>query len=67
MKTSVLLLVMSILSDVQEMLCSGDTPAQNNRVNFAKWMLHKYNDTQTEIDSDEEWGLFASRITKRKQ
>ncbi len=59
-KLSVRMLMMSHLSDVQEML-GYDTERANTRINFVKWLIGKYNDTSVEIDANEEWELFLKR------
>lgn len=56
LKTSIKMVIMSHLSDVQE-THSGDKDL-NNRINFAKSLLMKIND-KTEIDPEAEWEAFT--------
>lgn len=56
--------MMSHLSDVQEMVGSSSNVTANsmrNRINFVKWLMLKYTDTNVEIDADVEWNLFINR------
>lgn len=66
MKTKALIIIMSHLSDVQEML--GFSPHNEceliKRINFAKWLLVKYPDTNVEIDPDAEYALFNAPMSK---
>jgi hypothetical protein len=55
MKIKVKMVIMSHLSDVQEMLgdaANSTIKEQNERLNFAKYLLLKYPNTDIEIDAD---------------
>ena len=64
MKLKVKMIIMSQLSDVQETV--GDyhpTILSNNRqkLNFAKYLLMKYPDTNVEVDADLEYEEFKKK------
>ncbi len=74
MKLKVKMIIMSHLSDVQELQanthrrleavfsCEGNINQQiNNRINFAKFLLLKYPDTNIEVDAEEEYKLFTEK------
>ncbi len=51
---------MSHLSDAQE--TSGfNSKRCNTHINFAKFLLLKYSDTNVEIDADAEWKEFSEK------
>jgi len=58
------LVVMSHLSDVQEMASTGDTQEIRQRINFVKYLIQKYNDLNTDIMPDDEWEQFLERFSK---
>lgn len=60
MKVKVRLVMMSHLSDVQMFLLTDDTA--NERLDFVKFLLLKFPNTDTEIDADAEWALFQERV-----
>lgn len=60
------MVIMSYLSDVQESLTSvyfRDT--NRTRINFAKWLLLKYPNTDQEIDPDVEYRLYLTESLKQ--
>jgi hypothetical protein len=59
--TSVSMLVMSILSDVQEEL-SFNLLRANTHINFAKYLVSKYKNTEQEVNPEAEWTAFAERF-----
>jgi hypothetical protein len=64
MKVKARIVIMSHLSDVQEELGSvGQAIVNmcNNRINFAKYIIIKYPDTNTEIDPDAEYEIYQNR------
>lgn len=61
MMTKALLIVMSHLSDAQELL-SYNTELANERINFAKYiMIETSGNLNLEIDPDELWEKFKNR------
>ena len=52
MKTKVILIVMSLMSDAQAQM-SFDLKGANKSINFAKWLLLEFSDTNTEITDAE--------------
>jgi hypothetical protein len=51
MKLKVSMIILSHLSDVQEMIQGNGNPDYTNlRVNFVKYLVINYKDTNTEID-----------------
>jgi hypothetical protein len=51
MKLKVSMIILSHLSDVQEMIQGNGNPDYTNlRVNFVKYLVMNYKDTNTEID-----------------
>lgn len=59
LKIKVRIIMMSHLSDIQEGFGSMDSNEFNNRVNFVKWLMNKYDDLNTEINADIEWEEFS--------
>lgn len=59
MKTKVSLIMMSYLSDVQE----GNMPFMSNnaRLNFVKFLILKYPNTDTEVSGAEEYHNFVEK------
>ena len=59
MKTKVSMIMMSHLSDVQ----GNNLPpvSLNNRINFVKYLIIKFPNTDTEIDPDKEYELYQNR------
>ncbi len=53
------MIIFSHLSDIQDVaLCDSEI---NHKINFAKFLLNKYPDTNTEVDADEEYKLFKEK------
>jgi len=64
MKLKVSMVIMSHLSDMQEMVHINRMGDEINRgINFAKWLLLKYPHTEKEIDADEEYRIFMKEET----
>jgi len=59
LESKVKMVIMSHLSDIQEGFNSMDSNDLNNRINFVKSLLLKYDDTNTEINPDVEWEEFT--------
>lgn len=68
------MIIFSHLSDVQELQTNihrrldavfsneGNINQQiNRRINFVKFLLNKYPDTNTEVDADAEYNLFTEK------
>jgi hypothetical protein len=55
---------MSHLSDIQEVLGNGSAIPKliSIRINFIKWLILKYNETDVRIDADAEFALFSKSI-----
>lgn len=67
MKQRVSMVMMSHLSDVQELMGLGGNPKlQSNRIDFVKFLMLKYKDTSTEIDPDAEYALFIEKYPNKK-
>lgn len=64
--TRVSMIIMSHLSDAQELIgICGKESELNQRINFAKWLVSRYKDTNVEIDNetaDKEWAEFTTRF-----
>ncbi len=57
--TKVAMVIMSHLSDAQE--CTFSNPAQANRhINFAKYLILKYHNTDIYIDANKEYEDFCN-------
>lgn len=52
------MIIMSHLSDVQEVVSNKE---MKDKINFAKFLLLKYPNTSTSIDPDEEYQKFKER------
>lgn len=53
---------MSHLSDVQDGTSLGVKIGNfDDKINFVKWLIIKYSDTNVEIDADAEYELFLKR------
>jgi hypothetical protein len=64
MKTKASLIVMSHLSDAQEMLNHSNLVWANDHINFAKYVIMKCKgDLTKEIDADLYWSLYSIRNT----
>lgn len=57
------MVMMSHLSDLS--MLQHDTESFNNKTNFVKFLLLKYQDTSTEIDAEHEWQLMLKRKTAK--
>ena len=71
MKTKASLIVMSHLSDAQEMLSHSNLVWANDHINFAKYVIMKCKgDLTQEVDADELWSEYVNsnfyNITKFK-
>jgi hypothetical protein len=64
MKTKVKIIMMSHLSDLQEG-ASLPPVIYNDKINFVKWLLIKFPNTDEEIDVEKEYELFQTKFTKR--
>lgn len=64
MKIKVRIVMMSHLSDVQE---GGNMPIawKSNRIDFVKYLMLKYTNTDVEIDADEEYKLFIEKYPNK--
>ena len=61
MQTTVRMIIMSHLSDVQEInLLSTPEKLVNTHINFAKYLLCKYNDINVKVDAENEFDLFCT-------
>jgi hypothetical protein len=58
MNTRAAMIIFSHLSDVQEVPTHNSNHA---RINFVKFLINKYPNTETEIDPDAEWQEFQSK------
>lgn len=58
MLLNVSMVMMSHLSDVQEMPKSSES---NQRINFVKFLILKYKDTDAKIDPEREWNDFRTK------
>lgn len=61
MNIKVSMVIMSHLSDIQE-----DNSNMRNRVDFVKFLVMKYKNTETEINAEEEYELFISKFPEKK-
>lgn len=59
LELKVRMVMMSHLSDIQEGFNSMDSNEFNNRVNFIKWLMNKYEDLNTLIDPEVDWDEFS--------
>lgn len=60
------LVVMSHLSDAQEMMSQNNLVWANDHINFAKYVILRNRDLNKEIDADELWLEFVnSKFYKR--
>ncbi len=61
MDTTISMLIMSVLSDVQELNgMNGQTSTLHLNVNYAKWLVLNYPDTNQEVDADEVYAEFRA-------
>jgi len=60
MKAKAIIIIMSHLSDAQHLMESSSVDA-NLRINFAKYLLLKFPNTDVEIDPESEWELFEAK------
>lgn len=58
MKVQVRILIASQLSDVQELGLYANQKMLDTSMNYCKWLLAKYPNTETEVDANEEYELF---------
>lgn len=58
------MVIMSQLSDLQEFNIGQD---QRTKINFIKFLLLKYPDTNSEINPSREWGDFKNKHPNAKQ
>jgi hypothetical protein len=59
MKAKARIIIMSHLSDAQH-LTESNTKEANLRINFAKYLLLKFPNTDLEIDPEAEWEQFEN-------
>lgn len=59
LETKVKMVIMSHLSDIQDGFNSMDSNDLNNRINFIKSLILKYDDTNTVINPEVEWEEFT--------
>jgi hypothetical protein len=69
MKVKVRIVMMSHLSDAQGLIKPTVTHRVlsdriNHHINFAKWLMLKFPDTNTEIDADAEYELYKKERGK---
>jgi hypothetical protein len=64
MKTKALIVVMSHLSDAQELMNNAGNREAQQRINFAKYICFHVVDLSTEIDADAMWDSFIKSKTK---
>lgn len=62
MKTKVSMVMMSHLSDIQE---NPNGESTNSRLNFVKWLIMKFKNTNTLIDADKEFDIFHEEQMSR--
>ena len=56
------MVAMSHLSDAQELIEFGEVERANRHINFAKWILDRYqNDMVSKFDPDKEWEEFTKK------
>lgn len=59
MKVRVRIVMMSHLSDVQDRAILGGNPQiQSEKIDFVRWLLLKFPNTNTKIDADAEYELY---------
>lgn len=63
MKTKVAIVICSHLSDVQQYPLDE---LANDRLNFVKWLVNEYPNTDVDIDADVEWDRFQAFMDSRK-
>ena len=62
MKVKVSMIILSHLSDVQEMIHGNGNPDYANvRINFVKYLTLKYKDTDTEVDPEVAFDEFMTK------
>jgi hypothetical protein len=61
MKHTVRLIIMSHLSDVQDWPNQPENDQNNHKINFVKYLLMKYSNTNIEIDAEVEYNLFKEK------
>lgn len=67
MKTKVRMIIMSHLSDIQQMMIMrGPLLEANHKVNFLKYLVMKYPNTAVEIDADAEMVEFEKKFPRLK-
>jgi hypothetical protein len=59
LETKARMVIMSHLSDIQDGFNSMDSNDLNNRINFVKSLILKYDDTNTVINPEVEWEEFT--------
>ena len=55
------MIIMSHLSDAQMCVGIENLKQANININFAKFLILKYADMETEINADEEWEEFMTK------
>ena len=59
MEISLLIVIFSHLSDVQE---NPEGESNHKRINFVKYLLNKYRNTNVKIDAVNEWNIFNKEV-----
>ena len=60
------IVIMSHLSDSQHLIVSSAIDKIHNHINFAKFVVSKFPDTQVDIDADALWTEFVATRFYRK-
>lgn len=60
------MVMMSHLSDVQDTYGMMDANEARSKINFVKYLMMKYPNTDTEINADDEWALFLKKYPRFK-
>lgn len=69
MKQKVSSIIMSTLSDVQELLpmnLDGNPVLQSNRIDFVKFMVMRHKDISEEICAEDEYKAFIEKFPRKK-
>lgn len=67
MKTKASIVVMSHLSDAQELMNNAGNREANHHINFAKYLIfHLGSDLRVEIDADEWYNKFLESKTNKE-
>lgn len=66
MKTKAKIIIMSHLSDAQQLGSMNRTSQASNRIDFVKFLLIKYSDTNVDIDPDKEYAMFIDKYPQKQ-